>query len=318
MEPPKKGKGKAKASGGGGAGGGGSSSKPKASGRSGEASTSKQGSCQRSAPSSASMAPPTPPPDVPATSSTQQSQLSKKEKEQQRKERQRRAKIDLAREMMDVALTVIAELGVRCVQESNMLLCRVRCLRWSHCVLTSRARVPLCSESTMRTMQEALQEAERYASRCEALAARMEEGRAVLEQARAEQAERARAAAEAEAAAAAVAAAVEAEAAAERQRIEQQAAELAMRMQQMQAQMQSDAMRLQQMHTQLGVAPPAAPQVEQEALCVVCMDERKQHVMVPCMHMCVCEACAQRPLDAQTPHCPVCRTPVNHSTRVFI
>ena len=42
-------------------------------------------------------------------------------------------------------------------------------------------------------MQEALAEAEKYASRCEALAARMEEGRGVLEQARAEQAERARA-----------------------------------------------------------------------------------------------------------------------------
>ena len=45
----------------------------------------------------------------------------------------------------------------------------------------------------MRTMQEALQEAEKYAPRCEALAARMEEGRGVLEQARAEQAERTRA-----------------------------------------------------------------------------------------------------------------------------
>jgi hypothetical protein len=72
-----------------------------------------------------------------------------------------------------------------------------------------------------------------------------------------------------------------------------------MRMQQMQAQMQIDAMLLQQMHTQLGVAPLAAPQVEQEAMCVVCMDERKQHAMVPCMHMCVCEACAQRLLDAR-------------------
>ncbi len=113
MEPPKKGKGKAKAGGGG--GGGGSSSKPKAAGSSGEASTSQQESCQRSTPPSASTAPHAPPLDAPATSSTQHSQLSKKEKEQQRKERQRRAKIDLAREMMDVALAVMAESGVRCV-----------------------------------------------------------------------------------------------------------------------------------------------------------------------------------------------------------
>ena len=71
-------------------------------------------------------------------------------------------------------------------------------------------------ESTMRTMQEALQEAEKHAPRCEALAARMEEGRGVLERARAEQAERARVAAEAEAAAAAAAAEAAATAAAER------------------------------------------------------------------------------------------------------
>jgi len=163
-------------------------------------------------------------------------------------------------------------------------------------------------------MQEALEEAEKYASRCEALAARMEEGKGVLERARAEQAERARVAAAAEAAAAAAAAEAAATAAAERLRMERQAAELTSRM-------QSDAILLQQVQAQLGVvAPPAAPQqeVEEEALCVVCMDARKQHAMVPCMHMCVCSACAQRLLDAQTPHCPVCRTPVESTTRVFI
>jgi hypothetical protein len=162
----------------------------------------------------------------------------------------------------------------------------------------------------MRTMQEALEEAEKYASRCEALAARMEEGRGVLEQARAEQAERARAAAEAAAEAAAAVAA-------ERLRMEREASALALRMQQMRAQMQSDAMLLQQVQARLGVASPAATEVEEEALCVVCMDARKQHAMVPCMHMCVCEACAQRLLEAQTPPCPVCRTPVEGTTRVF-
>jgi hypothetical protein len=48
------------------------------------------------------------------------------------------------------------------------------------------------------------------------------------------------------------------------------------------------------------------------------MDERKQQVMMPCMHMCVCEACAQRLLEVQTtPLCPVCRTPVESTMRVF-
>ena len=56
------------------------------------------------------------------------SQLSKKEKEQQRKERQRHAKIDLAREMMDVALAVMEESGVRCVCVGTLLRCCMRCL----------------------------------------------------------------------------------------------------------------------------------------------------------------------------------------------
>ena len=60
MEPPKKGKGKAKAGGSG--AGGGSSSKPKAAASSGEASTSQQGSGQRSTPPFASTAPQAPPP----------------------------------------------------------------------------------------------------------------------------------------------------------------------------------------------------------------------------------------------------------------
>jgi len=51
---------------------------------------------------------------------------------------------------------------------------------------------------------------------------------------------------------------------------------------------------------------------------VVCQAARKQHAMVPCMHMCVCEACAQRLLGvSQTPRRPVCRTPVERTTRVF-
>jgi hypothetical protein len=141
----------------------------------------------------------------------------------------------------------------------------------------------------MGTMQEALKEAQKHASRCEALAARIEEGRGVLQQARAQQA---KAAADAEAAVAL-----------ERLRLGERRAAL--------------ARELQQMDTRLGNEVPA-PQVEDQMLCVVCLDERKQHAMVPCMHMCACEACAQRLLAAPAPHCPVCRTPIERSTRVFV
>ena len=202
---------------------------------------------------------------------------------------------------MDVALTVMEESGVRCVCEPSAAVSRVMPLR-PHCVLTRRARVPLRRESTMRTMQEALQEAEKYASRCEALAALAVVGRGVLEQAQTEHSERARAAAAEAAAAAAVEATAKAAAAAQRLQMEQELAALALRMQEMQA--------------QLGVAPPAAPQLEEE-LCVVCMDAPKQHIILPCGHQCVCEACAQQLTQTTSPSCPVCRAPIRETTRVY-
>ena len=122
----------------------------------------------------------------------------------------------------------------------------------------------------------------------------------------AEEAERARVAAEAAEAAAAAGAVAEAAAAAERLQLEEETAAL--------------TLRLQQMHARLGVVAAAAPapQAEaQEALCLVCMDAPNRYAMVPCMHMCACEACAQQLLHTATRSCPVCREPIQRTTRVF-
>merc|ERR1712008_429970 len=42
--------------------------------------------------------------------------------------------------------------------------------------------------------------------------------------------------------------------------------------------------------------------------CVVCLDEAKSHILVPCGHQCVCGPCSE--LLAQG-HCPVCRNAVD-------
>ena len=81
--------------------------------------------------------------------------------------------------------------------------------------------------------------------------------------------------------------------------------------------MQSDAMRLQQVEAQLGVTSPAAPAVEEEALCVVCMDAPKNHVVLPCLHQCLCAACAQQLQEQGAQSCPVCRTPIERIGQVF-
>ena len=63
-------------------------------------------------------------------------------------------------------------------------------------------------------------------------------------------------------------------------------------------------------------APAPQPQAE-EALCVVCMDAPKRCVVLPCMHMCTCEACSQQLLEQGAQSCPVCRGPMERIERVF-
>ena len=167
---------------------------------------------------------------------------------------------------------------------------------------------------SMQAVVEAMQAAEKHDGRSEKLAALVAEARELIEQARAAEAERARVAAEvAAAAAAAVEAVAKAAAAAERLQLEQEMAAVTLRM-------QTDALRLQHMQSQLGV-PPAAPAPHpnaEESLCVVCMDVAKDRAVRPCMHMCVCEACAQLLMLERTPRCPVCREPIQHIERVFL
>ena len=99
----------------------------------------------------------------------------------------------------------------------------------------------------------------------------------------------------------------EAAAAAERLQLEEETAALTLRLQQMQA--------------RLGVVAPGEPTPQpqaEEALCVVCMDAPKQHIIIPCGHQCVCEACAQQLTQATPPTCPVCRSLIRETMRVYI
>ena len=99
----------------------------------------------------------------------------------------------------------------------------------------------------VQAAEEAMHEAAKYESRCEALAALVEIARTMIEQARAAEAEGARVAA---AAAQAAQAAVEAVAAAERLRMEEELYARAISL-------QGDMLRMQQMQALLGVVAPA-------------------------------------------------------------
>jgi hypothetical protein len=165
-------------------------------------------------------------------------------------------------------------------------------------------------------MTEATTEAEKHACRCEALAALLMEARGKLERARAVEAERTRAAeaertraAEAERARAeAVEAAAAAEA--ERARAEAEAAER-LQLEQRLAQL---SLEVQAVQARLGGVPRAPAE---EAQCVVCMDARKDHIVLPCLHLCACGACAQHLLKRWPPRCPVCRGAIERIGQVF-
>ena len=52
-----------------------------------------------------------------------------------------------------------------------------------------------------------------------------------------------------------------------------------------------------------------------ENLCVICEDGKKQVVLLPCKHMCLCKACADL---KKIKECPMCRSNVESSMAVFI
>jgi len=153
-------------------------------------------------------------------------------------------------------------------------------------------------------VEKATAEAEKHGDRSsEKLAALVAEARGMIDQAKTQQAERARAAAVKEVA--------ETEAAAERLQAEEEMAALTLRM-------QSDALRLQQMRARVGSsAVPTAHQDTEETQCVVCFDAPKDHILVPCYHLCVCEACANLLTQMDKPTCPICRTAIQHTNKVF-
>jgi hypothetical protein len=49
----------------------------------------------------------------------------------------------------------------------------------------------------------------------------------------------------------------------------------------------------------------------------MCFDAPKDHIILPCYHVCVCEACANLLMQMMKPSCPICRTAIQHTNKVF-
>ena len=64
-----------------------------------------------------------------------------------------------------------------------------------------------------------------------------------------------------------------------------------------------------------------APAADADAtLCVVCICERKEMLLLPCKHVCLCEDCVGSIMQQQKPLqlCPLCRTPIESNIKVFV
>jgi hypothetical protein len=51
---------------------------------------------------------------------------------------------------------------------------------------------------------------------------------------------------------------------------------------------------------------------------VVCVDARKDRLMLPCGHLCACEACAAELMRVRPARCPICREGIREVMRVFL
>ena len=56
-------------------------------------------------------------------------------------------------------------------------------------------------------------------------------------------------------------------------------------------------------------------------MCIVCMEEAKSVVLMPCLHMCMCKGCTDQ-LVAKSGHkkamCPVCRQLIKQTIKPFM
>lgn len=53
------------------------------------------------------------------------------------------------------------------------------------------------------------------------------------------------------------------------------------------------------------------------SMCAVCLERPPDTAVVPCGHMCGCQACLQAIADSTDPQCPLCRGPVTSVMRIF-
>jgi len=53
--------------------------------------------------------------------------------------------------------------------------------------------------------------------------------------------------------------------------------------------------------------------LKEEELCVICLDKKKEILLLPCKHLCLCSGCSSSVSD-----CPLCRLAIASKTTVYL
>ena len=64
-------------------------------------------------------------------------------------------------------------------------------------------------------------------------------------------------------------------------------------------------------------AESKAEEAQSRLECVVCLEQEKTHIFIPCGHKCVCKACADVVMKNVGAKCPLCRKKASQVCRVF-
>jgi hypothetical protein len=64
--------------------------------------------------------------------------------------------------------------------------------------------------------------------------------------------------------------------------------------------------------------PDTSESTSNEMECTICMENRKDHMVMDCMHLCVCEKCAEDVLKEAHPKCPLCSGQIREIRKIFL
>ena len=56
---------------------------------------------------------------------------------------------------------------------------------------------------------------------------------------------------------------------------------------------------------------------EDKKLCSICLDNKKDHLFMPCRHLCICEDCSKK-INIKKDKCIICREKIESIIKIYL